>query len=491
MFLRFLIAQCRCPASLYGSIPSFAHWRLSALPRYLQPDQVEKIIVSPDPKTPIGSRNKAIFLLLARLGFRAGDVVRLQFSDLDWKEGMIRVSGKGRRETVLPLSQEVGDALAAYIKDHRPPLRPMQCLFDHLLPIVLSLSRLHLDHGCSRDAPCRHQLPEARGSSCPPPFRCKFHATRRGVPTRDRRCAPSSLASDDRDLRQSGCGHPAADRAAMAGGEDMLSHDVPACLNVRRAMGFAMKWSGNLLRSFATFSEAQGQYNIRSQIAITWAASAPSARTRARRLGSVIRLARYLRAENQHHEVPPPAFGREERPRHTPYIYSREDIQRLVQAASEIGCYPNPEYRGLTYSTFFGLLACTGMRLSETINLRLPDITADGLIIRNTKFRKSRLIPLHPTAQAVLKRYLSKRRLFAPLDDHVFVSLRKHKLLRHDAYVAFRKCIEKVGLQRQIAPAKGVLERWNHRPACRGSRVGQVRRSFQNANHDQYFRRQQ
>jgi integrase/recombinase XerD len=121
MFLRFLIAQGRCPISLYASVPSFVHWRLSALPRYLQPDQVEKIIASTDPKTPIGSRNRAIFLLLARLGLRAGDIVGLRFSDVDWKEGMIRVSGKGRRETVLPLSQEVGDALAAYIKDHRPP----------------------------------------------------------------------------------------------------------------------------------------------------------------------------------------------------------------------------------------------------------------------------------------------------------------------------------------------------------------------------------
>ena len=247
----------------------------------------------------------------------------------------------------------------------------------------------------------------------------------------------------------------------------MLSHDVQAYLTVRRAMGFAMKWSGNLLRSFAAFSDAQGQHNIRSEIAIKWAASAPSARTRARRLGLVIRLARYLRAENQHHEVPPPAFGREERPRRTPYIYSRENIQRLVQAASEIGCYPNPEYRGLTYSTFFGLLACTGMRLSEAINLRSPDITADGLIIRNTKFRKSRLIPLHPTAQGVLKRYLPKRRLFAPFDDHVFVSLRKHKLLRHDAYVAFRKSIEKVGLARHSGLPRPTIHALRHTFAVR------------------------
>ena len=191
----------------------------------------------------------------------------------------------------------------------------------------------------------------------------------------------------------------------------MLSQDVQAYLAVRRAMGFGMKWSGNLLRGFAAFSDAAGQHHVCSETAIKWAGSTPSVRTRARRLGLVIRLARYLRAEDQRHEVPPPVFGSEDRPRRTPYIYSKEDVQRLVQAASGVGRYPNPEYRGLTYSTFFGLLACTGMRLSEAINLRMQDITADGLVIRHTKFRKSRLLPLHATTQAALESYLPKRRV--------------------------------------------------------------------------------
>jgi integrase/recombinase XerD len=120
MFLRFLISQGRCPDYLYASIPTFAHWRLSALPFYLQADQVELVIASPDLATSLGRRNRAILLLLARLGLRASDIVQLRLDDLDWKEGLIRVSGKGRRQTVLPLTQEVGDALAAYIKDHRP-----------------------------------------------------------------------------------------------------------------------------------------------------------------------------------------------------------------------------------------------------------------------------------------------------------------------------------------------------------------------------------
>jgi len=247
----------------------------------------------------------------------------------------------------------------------------------------------------------------------------------------------------------------------------MLSQDVQAYLAVRRAMGFAMKWSGNLLRSFAAFCDAQGQQYVRSEIAIKWAGLAPSVRTRARRLGPVIRLARYLRAEDEQHEVPPPAFGREQRPRRTPYIYSREDILRLIQATSGVGRYPNPEYRGLTYSTFFGLLACTGMRLSEAINLRLQDMTVDGLVIRNTKFRKSRLIPLHPTAQAALQSYLPKRLAFAPLDDHLFVGLRKHKLLRHGVYVAFRKSLEKVGIQRHVGVPRPTIHALRHTFAVR------------------------
>ena len=92
MFLRFLISRGRCPDYLYASIPTFAHWRLSALPFYLQADQVEQVIASPDLATSLGRRNRAILLLLARLGLRAIDIVRLRLDDLDWKEGMILVS---------------------------------------------------------------------------------------------------------------------------------------------------------------------------------------------------------------------------------------------------------------------------------------------------------------------------------------------------------------------------------------------------------------
>lgn len=119
MFLRFLIADGKCSAGLDASIPTLAHWRLSSLPRYLQADEVERVIGSCDPATQVGRRDRAILLLLARLGLRAGDIVQLRLGDLDWKEAWIHVSGKGRRQTRLPLTQEIGDAIAAYIQDGR------------------------------------------------------------------------------------------------------------------------------------------------------------------------------------------------------------------------------------------------------------------------------------------------------------------------------------------------------------------------------------
>jgi site-specific recombinase XerD len=120
MFLRFLIAHGKCSPGLDACIPTLAHWRLSSLPPYLQPDEVEMVIASCDPTTPMGKRDRAILLLLARMGLRAGDIVQLRLGDIDWKKALIQVSGKGRRQTCLPLTKEIGDAVANYLKDGRP-----------------------------------------------------------------------------------------------------------------------------------------------------------------------------------------------------------------------------------------------------------------------------------------------------------------------------------------------------------------------------------
>jgi len=120
MFLRFLIAEGKCAAGLDAAIPVVAHWRLSSLPRYVQPEEVERIISSCDLNSPVGRRDRAILLLLARLGLRAGDIVKLRLGDIDWVGAEIYVSGKVRRQARLPLTQEVGYAIVDYLQDSRP-----------------------------------------------------------------------------------------------------------------------------------------------------------------------------------------------------------------------------------------------------------------------------------------------------------------------------------------------------------------------------------
>ena len=224
----------------------------------------------------------------------------------------------------------------------------------------------------------------------------------------------------------------------------MLAQAVESYLRVRRACGVELKSQGILLRSFAAFSDAKGKHHVCSDVAIEWAGLG-SVHQRAHRLGEVIRFSRYIRAEDPSHELPPPIFGSERCPRAVPYIFSREDIQRLVQAAAESG---NHALRRKTYSTLFALLACTGLRVSEAIKLRYEDITPDGLVIRCSKFRKSRLVPLHETVQAEIERYLERRRPYAPFDNHVFVSLRRKPLRINDVDATFQTAVDKIGLPR-------------------------------------------
>lgn len=221
----------------------------------------------------------------------------------------------------------------------------------------------------------------------------------------------------------------------------MLVDAVTAYVALRRAAGFAFQSEGLLLQSFARFAAAESY--VRASVAIDWAGLARSTAQRARRLGIVRRFAHYLRAEDVRHEIPPAVFGAEKRSRPAPYILSQDQIRQLVAAASRCG------YRTLrreTYATLFALLASTGLRASEAIRLRLEDITPDGLVIRCSKFRKSRLVPLHDTARAGLERYLQRRCRYAPAEPHVFVSLRRKPLLLADVEVAFRTAARASGL---------------------------------------------
>lgn len=115
-FLKFLIATDRCDSSMGKVIPPIAQWKLASLPRYISAEEVDRVISTCDCSSNIGIRNKAVVLLLARLGLRASEVSGLELKSIDWKNGTLSVIGKNRREARLPLSQEVGDALLNYLR---------------------------------------------------------------------------------------------------------------------------------------------------------------------------------------------------------------------------------------------------------------------------------------------------------------------------------------------------------------------------------------
>lgn len=120
LFVRFLVIRQQCPQQLLQAIPRVAGWRQATLPRYIDSADVERIIVTCDPSSALGARDRAVLLLLARLGLRAGDVAALRLADIDWMSARFRVSGKTGTPTWLPLPQEVGDAILHYFNTARP-----------------------------------------------------------------------------------------------------------------------------------------------------------------------------------------------------------------------------------------------------------------------------------------------------------------------------------------------------------------------------------
>ncbi|MFC1595630.1 site-specific integrase [Gemmatimonadota bacterium] len=130
-FLRFLFQRGDIPTNLAACVPSVARWRQDSVPRYLNTEQVNRLLKACDRHTSTGRRDYAILLLLARLGFRAGEVVNLELEDIDWRNGEITVPGKGLVRDRLPLPVDVGEAVATYLSRDRckcPTRRVFLCM---------------------------------------------------------------------------------------------------------------------------------------------------------------------------------------------------------------------------------------------------------------------------------------------------------------------------------------------------------------------------
>jgi integrase/recombinase XerD len=218
----------------------------------------------------------------------------------------------------------------------------------------------------------------------------------------------------------------------------MMTQELDSYLAVRRAAGFQLKKVEKFLRSFVRFNEDRA--HISAQTVIEWARQGSSPPQRSFRLKTVAAFARYLSAEDPRHEIPPDdLFGGYQIRRRIPFIFTVADIDRLVESASLLG--PPDSLRRHTYSGLFALLSITGMRVSEALALRFEDVAPDGLWVRNTKFGKTRFIPLHPTAVAGLEKYLVQRRRVAGAESHVFISIRGKRLAYSVVQYRFEKLV--------------------------------------------------
>ena len=119
-FLRYVRYRGEITADLAAAVPCVANWSMTSIPRSISPEDVRRLLASVDQHTPAGRRDYAILLLLARLGLRASEVAFLELDDIDWVAGEVSIRGKGDQRSILPLSVEVGQAIAAYLKDGRP-----------------------------------------------------------------------------------------------------------------------------------------------------------------------------------------------------------------------------------------------------------------------------------------------------------------------------------------------------------------------------------
>ena len=228
----------------------------------------------------------------------------------------------------------------------------------------------------------------------------------------------------------------------------MLSQDIARYIALHRAVGFKFRTQSLLLRNFVDFAEQYNDEYIRTSRVLDWATQAPSPQQRRNRLATIRRFALAMHAEDSRHNIPPAdAFGRGWFKRRKPFIYSPEQVTMLMRAALQLK--PVDSIRPATYSTLFALLAATGLRISEALALEVQDVTDDGLLIRATKFKKDRLVPVHTTTRQALERYLRSRARVPTTSATLFISVNGNALCYSTVIATFLRLMRSIGLRKK------------------------------------------
>jgi integrase len=237
-----------------------------------------------------------------------------------------------------------------------------------------------------------------------------------------------------------------------------LRRHLEEYLSLRHRLGFKLKEHGRALPQFITFLDAQRAEFITTELALVWAQE-PKEATKAHlasRLSMVRDFARYLSASDPRTQVPPQGLLPAQPQRTQPYIYTEEEIAALIRHVSRL--HPAEALRASTYTTLFGLLAVTGMRVGEVLGLDRADVDLvhGVLTARKSKFNRTRIIPVHDSTRDRLRAYARRRDRLVPVPaaDSFFLSDRGTRLLHNAVLCAFIRAACGVGL-RQSAAVRG------------------------------------
>lgn len=254
-------------------------------------------------------------------------------------------------------------------------------------------------------------------------------------------------------------------RTMLALAEDYLAE--------RRGLGFDLVVPGTQVMAFARFIDESGYIGpLTNRVVLEWVqekARKATPLTWARRLDILRPFARYLRRLDPATEFPDPAiFGPAHR-RLAPHIYTEQEIANLLAVARHLP--PSGTLRPATYETIFGLIAATGLRLSEALHLLCSDVDLDQalLTVRETKFRKSRHVPLHPTVVAALQRYLQVRAGYGNIGENalLFLSSSGSRLPKRTVHSVFEKLRRELGWAARGAYSEPRIHDLRHTFICR------------------------
>ena len=221
-------------------------------------------------------------------------------------------------------------------------------------------------------------------------------------------------------------------------------------LAIRRALGFGLREVAGCLRNFVAFLEAEGASYITTKWALRWATRPAEAQpaTWAWRLGMVRRFATWFKTVDPRTEIPPASLLLDRYKRRKPYIYTEQEIGKILRQAARL---ESPKgLRAHTFTTLFGLLVVSGMRVNEAVNLDRQDVDlAHGILtIRRTKFGKSRHVPIHPSTVAALQKYARRRdRIVQKSTAAFFVSERGVRITDFTARYTFAKLSQRLGIR--------------------------------------------